>query len=470
LTLGVRAALAAVASAALAATNAACAAGGGDKAGGKANEHPLVLTLATYDERDPVEFARAVERLSRGSIRIDVTLRTYGERNYERHAADDVRHGNVDLGLVGARVWDTLGVPSFSALLAPFLVDSLAHEQRVLESPLATRMLEGVERADVVGVALLPGELRFPWGISGPLVGLQDYHGARVGIHPGRVARATFRALGATPENAAPGDPTGLDGAEFERWVIAFAGRHRRAGVLATNVVLWPRPQTIVINRETFNALTTAQREILRRAGREALGPAFTRIAREQERMLELICQRGSPALATASPAELAALRKAVQPVYDDLERDAQTKELIAGISKLGGRIEASARPSRCTGARATHPRSQDSRLEGRWQVTWTRQDLVDAGLSVKGLPKNWRATVVYEFANGRFTGNSGERGTYEIDANVVHLVFETGRFVQLGEVYSLGWSVYRDSLTFSRVPGSEPLQAIVIKPWTRVR
>jgi hypothetical protein len=38
------------------------------------------------------------------------------------------------------------------------------------------------------------------------------------------------------------------------------------------------------------------------------------------------------------------------------------------------------------------------------------------------------------------------------------------------GEVYALGWSVYRDSLTFSRVPGSEPLQAITAKSWRRLR
>ena len=53
-----------------------------------------------------------------------------------------------------------MGVTSFQALLAPFLVDSLELERRVLESPLATRMLEGVEQAGVVGIALLAGPLR----------------------------------------------------------------------------------------------------------------------------------------------------------------------------------------------------------------------------------------------------------------------------------------------------------------------
>ena len=52
----------------------------------------------------------------------------------------------------------------------------------------------------------------------------------------------------------------------------------------------------------------------------------------------------------------------------------------------------------------------------------------------------------------------------------LIRIVFQTARFVRLGEVYELRWSVYRDSLTFSAVPGNEPLQAITFKPWVRVR
>jgi hypothetical protein len=77
---------------------------------------------------------------------------------------------------------------------------------------------------------------------------------------------------------------------------------------------------------------------------------------------------------------------------------------------------------------------------------------------------------VVYDFANGRFKGNSGELGTYEIDGDVLRLVFIKGRFVRLGRSYALKWSVFRDLLTLSLTPGSEPLQAHAIKPWRRVR
>ena len=155
-----------------------CSGSDGDKAGGVAEGKPVVLTLESEDDvqlSGAPEFAEAVERLSAGSVRIVFAQAGRGtEIDFERGVVEDVRSGRADLGIVGARVWDTMGVTSFQALLAPMLVDSYDLELKVLESPLARRMLEGVEEAGVVGVALLPGPLRRPFGLSRPLLDVQD--------------------------------------------------------------------------------------------------------------------------------------------------------------------------------------------------------------------------------------------------------------------------------------------------------
>src|SRR5207244_6643586 len=138
--------------------------------------------------------------------------------SYESKTIDAVRRGQADLGAVGARVWDAFGVKSFRALVAPFLVDSLALEQRVLAGPLAARMLAGLDRAGVVGLAVLPGPLRRPLGLSRRLVGPADYRRATIAIRLGGVARATFRALGATLQGSNIGHPPGpARGAERAR-------------------------------------------------------------------------------------------------------------------------------------------------------------------------------------------------------------------------------------------------------------
>ena len=140
-----------------------------------------MLTLANHNYQGdsvPDEFAAAVERLSDGSI--DIKVR-YGFRYYdidERGTIAACRSGAVDAAVVGARAWDTVGVTSFQVLVAPFLVDSYALERRVLESELVDRMLEGLEPLGLVGLAILPGEMRRPLGTSRALLRPKDYEDA----------------------------------------------------------------------------------------------------------------------------------------------------------------------------------------------------------------------------------------------------------------------------------------------------
>ena len=266
---------------------AACAGGEGDKAGGKQQAQPLVLTLESEDDLSLTgapEFAEAVERVSEGSMRIQFVYAGRGtEIEWEKGVVEDIRGGKAQLGIVDARVWDTIGVKSFQALLAPFLVDSLELERQVLESPLATRMLEGVEQAGVVGIALLPGPVRSPFGISHPLLGPDDYRGATIGIRPAGLMRTALRALGAEAKVYVPGVLSGLDGAESNPKAIDY---NSWEGALTTNVVLWPKPYTIFMNRDAFDALTSEQQEILRDAGREALAPELEELVSDSAEAL----------------------------------------------------------------------------------------------------------------------------------------------------------------------------------------
>ena len=172
---------------------------GSDKAGGEESSEPVVLTLANPDDGpfDLDEYAREVESESGGSLEIEFenTWRA-GDADNELGTIEDVRAGKVEMGSVGARTFDLVGVDSLQPLLAPFAIDSYALEREVLESPLATEMLAGVEAAGVVPITLLPGALRRPLGVSRPLVDPSDYRGATIGIRPSELSAQTFEALG----------------------------------------------------------------------------------------------------------------------------------------------------------------------------------------------------------------------------------------------------------------------------------
>jgi len=145
--------------------------GASDKVGGPAGS--TMLRLGVSDPRDAAEsqlaryFATQVERLSRGRIRVEVTYDAGGTGTpyVERRTIELVRGGRFDLGWVAARAWDEVGVTSFEALQAPFLITSYPLRDKVLRS-LGPEMLAGLPRGDVVGLALIPGLLRHPVGIT----------------------------------------------------------------------------------------------------------------------------------------------------------------------------------------------------------------------------------------------------------------------------------------------------------------
>jgi TRAP-type C4-dicarboxylate transport system substrate-binding protein len=325
---------------------AGCAGSHSDKAGGSASPKPVVLALATHDDDYAYgTFAAAVERVSNGSMRIRVVNNWRdSDADYEKAIVSDVRAGKVPLGIVGVRVWDTLGVPSFRALVAPFLIDSLGLEGRALASGFAPRALEAVSRRGVIGVALLPGLLRRPFGITRALVRPRDYRGATIGVRRSGVASETIAALGGVARINAPSDLSGLDGMEIDLLVISTDTIDRRSRPLTGNVVLWPKAQTIVMNRGAYARLTPGQREILRRAARAARSAELERDAHDERYLRSLLCTAGTLPVATATASDLAALRAKVAPVYRALERDPFTKAWMRQIARM--RATSAARPA----------------------------------------------------------------------------------------------------------------------------
>ena len=466
-----RASLAAV----LAVVLAGCGGSGGDKAGGGDETladpaapvgKPVTLTLVTVDELWASEFAAVAARLSGGTIRIKIRPGGNALLDYERRLVQKVRAGDADLVSVGARAWDRMGVTSFQALVAPFLVDSRELQQVVLESPLVERMLEGVEPLDLVGLAVLPGMLRRPFGLTRPLLGPQDYTGAAIGLRYGAVARGSIEALGARPKGYRIGSLAGLDGAELDLWTIARNRYDVPGAELTSNVVLWARPETIVIRRAAFDRLGPTQREILRRTGRETLAPMTARLEKEQEEALQATCARGRLSLATASASDLAALRRAVQPVYDELERDGQTREFIAEIRKLRRGIEGES-------VHCAASQRNVSKLEGAWESNVTRAAMVANGASAAEAA-TYHGPGTLELREGRWTFR-GDRttvtGTYAVAGNALRLTMLTctANPCTPGAYTDYVWSRYRDALTLTRRSGQAAWPRLVAKPSRRV-
>ena len=467
------------------AVSAGCGSSGFDKSGGSPPRHPVVLTLANFsgDTSELDGFAARVARLSGGTMRINIKDRwRFGQVNYETGLISDVRAGKADLGVVGSRAWDSVGVGSFRALGSPLLIDSYALQERVLRSPMIGQMLAGLRPLGLAGIGILPGPLRKPLGIIRPLLTPADYAGLKIGVQQSLVAGATMRALGATPVWFPVTWPITGFGAAEEHISAIQGNQYDRAGTyLTANVNLWPRPLVVFASGKAWAALTPVQQAILTLAVTDDL-TAETNVERGDERTdTATLCRRGRLRFVDASPADLTALRRAVQPVYAQLDRDPQTRSYIRQIEALRQAIPPEPAPGCGHTARLAGAAGP---LDGIYQFTDTAAQLAAAsGPASDGVvPENYGAwTLVLD--RGRFAFTQEDRaactwgyGTFTVRGNKMEWLVTNGGGIapdnalnRPGESYLFGWSLYRGVLTLSPVKDAISPGNFRVKPWARV-
>jgi hypothetical protein len=126
-------------------------------------------------------------------------------------------------------------------------------------------------------------------------------------------------------------------------------------------------------------------------------------------------------------------------------------------------------------GASAHGAGAARSPIDGRWSWNWTRAELLHC--CGKAVADSQAGPSLSEFRDGRIYAldpDTGRvialRGTYDVAGDVVTFVFGH-RYPGLfpGRAYVMRFTLFRDRLTWSHVPGRAGLDALAVAPWTRV-
>jgi len=460
---------------------AGCGGSSADKAGGTGGRKPRILTMANAggDAGEFAGFTREVARLSGGAMGIQVRNRwRAGQVKFETGLINDVKAGMADLGSVGSRAWDSVGVMDLRALHAPLLIDSYSFQERVVRSPLVGEMLRGLEPLGLVGLGVLPGPMRKPLGISKPLVVPADFAGVTIGVQQSLVADKTMRALGATSAwFPALGAINGLDG--IEQQISSIDGnRYDKVGKHVTaNVNLWPRPLVLFTSNKVLGSLSQDQQRILRQAVVNVTPAQTAYQRRDEQEATKRLCRRGLE-FETASPDVLTALRRAVQPVYDALGRDPKTRRFLVAIAAIGKDIAVEPAPNcRAVEQGAGQAARGHTTLDGVYEMTTGRR-----AAAPEFFAENW-GKWAFVFDRGQFAFTQENRdactwgyGTFLVKGRLVEWMLTdgggiapTGAVNKPGESFVFGWSLYHETLTLTPVQGEISPENFRAKPWQRI-
>jgi TRAP-type C4-dicarboxylate transport system substrate-binding protein len=299
---------------------------------------PRVLTMGTNDaEGRPsslqiVEFARHVESVSDGSMRIEPRYAAAGRDidNWDQAVAGLVMDGEVDLGMIPARAWDTEGVTTLQALHAPLLVTSDAHMDAVVrDEDLAGELLGGLVEVGVTGLGLVPEAIRHllvPEKEGSAVERLAA--GGEVRAPWSQTTWAFFEALGARPTDAefAPE----MVAAESQLSLVGTVGA---ADAVVGNLPLFPKINTVVINSDVLAGLSEDQEGWLREAAAATRDRAVAERAPDAD-LAAGLCHAGTTVLSDPM-AESPAVRRAAAEVTAGLRADPGTGDLIDRIEAL---------------------------------------------------------------------------------------------------------------------------------------
>lgn len=358
----------------------------GDKAGGSS---PTVsLTLGTVDpqgrpDTPTVEyFASRVTELTAGSVTVDVHWGAAKEdtTDFEAPIVRAVQSGDLDLGWIGSRAFDTVGVTSLQAIQAPFLITDNRVTAKVAAGPVATTMLAGLASAGLVGLGLYPDQLRHPVGFHGPFVGMADFKGARIRTPTSNASDALLRSLGAEPMH--------LNGRDYGKMVDAGAldGVDSSLGLapalsgsIATgNVTFYPRMNVLFASPGALDELDGRQRSALARAARDTLQKAVSTLPEQED--TSAFCEGGG-VVVTAPDGQLKAMRQAAQQVYAELEQDSTTKAAIAAIRGLVDQVGTAPASAACGTVKPTSPTADKALVpDGVYTAVGTKADALRLG------------------------------------------------------------------------------------------
>jgi len=310
-----------------------------DKAGGSV----VVLRFATIDNANPnghtvapQAFIDAVERLSGGRLHVDLQQSfESGAAGAESDIVKRLRAGTLDGGWPVTRAFARAGISGLEPIEAPMTLTNVAAERALATGDGGRVLLATLHGTGVVGLGLTVGPLRRPWSTTRPLVAPGAWRSIAFRSYNSPVADSTIRALGGRPTEASFPFPAlvrsgRLQGVELD---IAQYDHNHYADLLpwvVANEVLWPRMLVLSLSQKRWSTLTKRQRGWLTEAAQTAVSASAA--ARYDEAPLAAgLCTFGVR-FVDATPAEVTAMRRAVQPVIAALAADPETAPGLAAV------------------------------------------------------------------------------------------------------------------------------------------
>ena len=285
------------------------------------------------------KFKELAEKYTGGKVKVEIYPNSTLYKDKEELEA--LQLGAVQMLAPSNSKFGPIGVREFEVFDLPYILPDLATLRKVTDGPLGEKLLKLLAPKGMTGLAYWDNGFKVMTA-NKKLVSPEDYKGLKFRIQSSKVLEAQFRALGSIPQVMAFGEvyqalQTGVvDGQENTTSNIYTQKMHEVQKYLTVTNHGYIG-YVVVTNKKFWDGLPADIRTQLEKAMKEATAFGNGQSVKENDDALAEIKKAGKTEIVTLTPAQDAAMRKAMDPVYKDVASRVGQPLIDEFIKETGG-------------------------------------------------------------------------------------------------------------------------------------
>ena len=268
------------------------------------------------------KFKELAEKYTDGKVKVEIYPNSQLYKDNEELQA--LQLGSVQMLAPSLAKFGPLGVKEFEVFDLPFILPNKAALTKVTEGPLGKRLLGLLGAKGITGLAYWDNGFKV-MSANKKLLMPEDFRGLKMRIQSSKVLEAQMRALGAIPQVMAFSEvyqalATGVvDGTENTPSNEYTQKMHevQKFTMLSDHGYIG---YAVIANKKFWDAQPADVRAGLEKAMAESTKFANDIAGKDNEEALEAIKKSGKSELVSLTADQKAAWRKALDPVYKDME------------------------------------------------------------------------------------------------------------------------------------------------------
>lgn len=283
-------------------------------AGNFATEHPSSVAVEQV-------FKKEIARLTNNQLQVDVfpAMQLGGAKEN----VDQVRSGTILMTWVGA-AFLTGFVPELEVLSLPFLFTDRQTAFSVVDGPVGRRLDQKLKEKGFVSLGYMELGFRNVTNNVRPIRSVADLRGLKIRMQPNETHLASFRALGANPvamdvkELYSALQQGVVDGQE-NPYAVILQNNFQEVQKYLSNSGHFFDVIAVVANERAFEGLKPEFQKAIRMAMANAVA-AQRKAAAEADSVALSKLRSSGMTYTSLTPTQIAEFRRAVAPVYDQIE------------------------------------------------------------------------------------------------------------------------------------------------------